>query len=672
MTTTTASELDPTTLAAIRQALSTAQLGRFGDACATAERALAAGGDEVALNALLGMLRAQAGDPKAAIRHLEIAHRAKPADIRIASNLAAALSADGDFRRAVEVATADLALSDPTRQLARIRGYAAQMSGDPAAAAIAYGHVVEAAPDDWEMWNNLGNARVAIEDLDGGIAALRRSAELNPESAPTRLNLARAVRWTGNFAEAERLLRVMADHFPDDIMSLVDLHDLLKEQGRPDEELLAVLRAASEREPDNVNLRLASARQMVLMLEMEQAEEAYRLALKQDPANAEAYIGLIIVYEHSRPDELDELAAEAERAGIDPAALNLLRAVAHRRAKRYSEGLAALAHVPEDMEPARRADLLGQFHEGLGNYDEAFAAFARMNEVHAGDSSQPVERAAELRRQLRERLELTTPEWIESWKAPPIDPERAAPIFLVGFPRSGTTLLDTMLMGHPGLVVMEERPALSQVATEIGGFDKLAELDDEQVRSAQRRYFELAGSYVELHDDKILIDKSPLLLNAVPVIHRLFPNARFILALRHPADSVLSCFVSNFRLNSSMANFIRLDTAAEFYDLTFQCWEQARRLLPIEVHTVVYEDLVANPEAELKRLSEELDLSWSDEMLDHRKTAATRGVITTASYAQVKEPIYRRSVGRWERYRKHLEPILPVLAPWAEKFGYRI
>src|SRR5687768_8255808 len=184
------------------------------------------------------MLRAQAGDPKAAIRHLEIAHRAKPTDVRIAWNLAAALSTDGDFQRAVEVATADLALSDPTRQLARIRGYAAQMSGDPAAAAIAYEHVVEAAPDDWEMWNNLGNARVAIEDLDGGIAALRRSAELNPESAPTRLNLARAVRWTGDFAEAERLLRAMADHFPDDIMALVDLHDLLKEQGRPDEEIL--------------------------------------------------------------------------------------------------------------------------------------------------------------------------------------------------------------------------------------------------------------------------------------------------------------------------------------------------------------------------------------------------------------------------------------------------
>jgi hypothetical protein len=121
-----------------------------------------------------------------------------------------------------------------------------------------------------------------------------------------------------------------------------------------------------------------------------------------------------------------------------------------------------------------------------------------------------------------------------------------------------------------------------------------------------------------------------------------------------------------------MSNFVRLDTAAEFYDLTFSFWERSRQVFPINVHTLVYEHLIDNPEAELRRLAEALDLEWREEMLDHRKTAAGRGVIATASYAQVTEPIYRRSVGRWERYRKHLEPILPVLAPWAEKFGYRI
>jgi hypothetical protein len=121
-----------------------------------------------------------------------------------------------------------------------------------------------------------------------------------------------------------------------------------------------------------------------------------------------------------------------------------------------------------------------------------------------------------------------------------------------------------------------------------------------------------------------------------------------------------------------MCNFLRLDTGAEFYDLTFRTWENARQVLPLNVHTVVYEQMVQDPPAILRPVVEALGLEWHEGMLDHTKTAAERGLIKTASYAQVTQPIYTRSVGRWERYRKHLEPVLPVLAPWIEKFGYTI
>jgi tetratricopeptide (TPR) repeat protein len=671
-TTTSPAELDPATLTAIRQAMASAQAGRIGDACATAEQALASGGDEVALNAMLGMLRGQAGDQKGAIRHLEIAHRARPNDARIAANLASALAAEGDLPRAIEAAARSLAFSDPSQQLARIRGYIAQALENHASAIEAYEHVVSAAPDDWESWNNLGNSRLAMGNFPDGIKALRRSAELNPNALLTRLNLARALRHAGEFEEAERLLRTAADEFSQDVQPLIDLHDLLKVQGRSDEEVLQVLERAIPRDPRNVELLLGLARQHTLLLQMEQAEAAYRSAIAVDAANSEAFVGIATVYEHSRPAAMEELVAEAERHSLDSGTLNLLHAFAHRRAKRHAEGLAALEGVPEELAPARREDLLGQFQEALGDYDAAFAAFSRMNEIQAEDPSRPVFRAAELRKTIGGQFERTTADWAGSWKAPPLDADRPAPTFLVGFPRSGTTLLDTMLMGHPGVEVMEERPCLSTVGNAFGGFDRIAELDEAEVRRAQASYFEEASKYVDVRSGAHLVDKSPLHLNSVPLIRRLFPNARFILALRHPADVILSCFVSNFRLNPAMSNFVRLDTAAEFYDLTFRYWERSREIFPLEVHTVVYEDLIENTEAELRRLAGAMSLEWRDEMLDHRKTAAGRGVITTASYAQVTEPIYRRSVGRWERYRKHLEPILPTLAPWAEKFGYRI
>jgi hypothetical protein len=161
-------------------------------------------------------------------------------------------------------------------------------------------------------------------------------------------------------------------------------------------------------------------------------------------------------------------------------------------------------------------------------------------------------------------------------------------------------------------------------------------------------------------------------MNKVPLIRRLFPEARIILALRHPCDVVLSCFMTAFRLNDAMANFLDLDTAAEFYDLSFGYWTNCTSIMPVSVHTIRYEDVVDDTEGQLRGLLDYLGLAWNESVLDHAGTARSRGVITTASYAQVTEGIYRRASGRWQRYRHQLEPVLPLLAPWAEKFGYEM
>ena len=171
---------------------------------------------------------------------------------------------------------------------------------------------------------------------------------------------------------------------------------------------------------------------------------------------------------------------------------------------------------------------------------------------------------------------------------------------------------------------------------------------------------------------KIIVDKNPLFTVALPLICRIFPDAKIILAVRHPCDVALSCYTTNFKLNDGMSSFLRLDTTAELYDLSFSYFDRVQRLLPMATHTVVYEKVVADRGRELKGLLEFLGLAWSDDVLDHQKTALNRGRIKTASYSQVSEPIYSRSSGRWRNYRAHLEPILPVLKPWIEKFGYEV
>ena len=497
-------------------------------------------------------------------------------------------------------------------------------------------------------------------------------AELNPLAAPTRLNLGRVLRNSGDLEEAEAVLRSMATDFPRDAKPLIDLYHVLRALGRHESETELVLEQAAEREPDNVDVLLELGGQQIRIFEFAKAERTYRSVLALQPSSGKAFFGLALVLEHLRPDDLAGVAAQAERVADDEDRLNLIRAFAARRAKKYDDGLKALARIPEDLKSATRWHLVGQMYDGLGEYDDAFEAFTRMNEANANDESEPIRRAFELRDLIRSETASMTAQWKDGWAAPPLASERPAPVFLAGFPRSGTTLLDTMLMGHPDVEVMEEPPILRRLELEFGGFDALAGFDETTVRRAQERYFELAAEHVTLRPGSLLVDKSPLYLQRVAQICRLFPDARFILALRHPADVVLSCFMSNFRLNSSMTNFLRLDTAAEFYDLTFKMWETSLALFPVEVHTVVYERMIEDPESALKPVIEELGLKWNAQIIDHERTAKERGVITTASYAQVTEPLYRGAAGRWQRYRKHLEPVLPTLQPWIEKFGYEI
>jgi tetratricopeptide (TPR) repeat protein len=668
---TAAAQFDDRTAAAIRQAITEAGAGRLSIACEIGERALRDGGDAVALNAMIGMLRCRSGDFKSALGNLRSAHQARPTDVSIAINLASALIECGHHDEALAVASPERIQNDPSLQLARCRGYAAQLLGDAATAASAYEKIVGEASKDWQSWNNLGTARLLSADYDRAIEAFRKSLELNSDAASTWLNLGRALVKTGQLDQAEKQFRLAADRFPSDVQPLKELHDLLRRRGRPDEELHEVLEQAIGRSPEDRELALALAQQRMVAGQSAGAEVILRSLLARHPSDDEAYLELAKLYEHHAPGQLDSLASEAERASASPPTLSVLRAFAHRRAKRYEDGLHALEEIPAEFVPWLIGDLRGQFLDKLGRSDEAFSAFTSMNEAQAASTSQSLVLAERVRSTLRSQLTSMTDEWVADWT--PAEPiaDRPAPVFLVGFPRSGTTLLDTMLMGHNDVSVLEERQILEPVAKAVGGFGAVADLDSDRIRRARVQYWDAASAYLQF-ESKVVVDKNPLHLLQVPLIHRLFPDATFILALRHPADVLLSCYFSNFRVTPALANFLRLDSAADFYDLAFQTWERSCALLPLRVHTVVYERLVEDPEGQLRPVAEALGLEWNSEMLDHEATARSRGSISSASYAQVTEPLYKSSIGRWERYRSNLEPVLPILRPWAEKFGYVI
>lgn len=652
--------------------MNAAQSGALSRARQLAEGALSKGGDDVALHAFLGMLLARSNDMAGAIRHLKQAHYGRPDDVTIACNLIAALMEFGDTAGAFDIATSAFAFSDPTLRVARYRGFLAQSLELFPEAIEAYEYVIERAAQDFDSWNNLGNARSAAGDFTGSVSALQRAVELDPKAAPSRINLATALCAASRFEEAENVLRKAANDFPSDARPLDELYALYKRDARHDEGM-AVIEEAITRDPGDADLQLKFGIECGLATRIDDAEAAYRNAIALDPLLVDAYLGLAIQYEHTnREADFAPLIALGEANGLDQGALAFLRALEHRRAGRFEEGLASLSLVPPEIEPERSAHIRATLLDRLGRTEEAFEAFCETARLHEADPSQPVVHAALLRDELRAEIRTLEPKWVGSWSPDMPAPDRPDPVFLVGFPRSGTTLLDTILMGHPDTVVLEEKPPLNHVDQALGGLAGIPLLDANGIIDARRGYFDEVNTLDALAPTSLLIDKSPLFLSKVPLIHRLFPAARFIFVLRHPCDVLLSCFMSNFRLNSAMSNFLRLDDAADFYDLTFRHWERSHSLFPLNIHTIVYEKLVENVEQEVRPLFDFLGLEWHEDALDHRRTAKARGLVTTASYSQITEPIYKRATGRWERYREQLAPILPTLQPWVEKFGYTL
>ena len=393
--------------------------------------------------------------------------------------------------------------------------------------------------------------------------------------------------------------------------------------------------------------------------------------LDSDPQDREAWLSLLMLADRIGDAELlSTMIAAGERENFGANEVNFARALLAKREGQTEAALALAEASDVPADPMRRFGLIATMADRVGRFDQAFdAATARAGATPGCESWRS--RGAAHRAGLENLLAVMTGEWQARWAAPPIS-ACPSPTFLVGFPRSGTTLLDTFLMGHPGVAVLEEEPMLAAAARILGDQIDLERVDTAQIVEAREAYV----AELDRHRPKdagngvMVIDKLPLAMTGAAVIHRLFPDAKIIFAQRHPADAVLSCFLQSFRLNDAMANFLDISDAAQFYDVAMRVWTRTRDVLDLNTFDLVYEDLVDDPSHALRPLANWLGLDWNDAVLDHQATATARGAIVTPSYDQVTQPIHRRSVGRWNNYDLQIAPIRSLLDPWAIRLGY--
>lgn len=577
--------------------------------------------------AIAGLAALELGDGVRALAHLEPLARLRPDDLEIRADLAKALLAASREDDALA-----LAAGSDLPALARIEAWVRQQRGEHALAVAAYARVLTAEPGDAASWNNLGNIYAAAARFDQAITAFEHAITHHPGEPGMYLNLADVLRRADRGAARLKVARDVAAIAPEDRAVQTELAMALAHNELLDE-AIAVLEAAVVRWPEFGESHLELGR----LYEATNRTEALGAFLASlDPASSPPEIAFLHAWLAQREGRFDDAARHAEA-------------------------------IPPTIHPVRREALIGNIAERLGDPTRAFAAFTAMNAAAMAEA--PPRRGPRFRETVEADLAQWTPEWAARWAPPPAsDPARRDPVFLVGFPRSGTTLLDTMLMGLPQLCVLEERPMIADTTAMLGKAD-LAALTPQQCEQLREGYF-ASGLHHGWDGTRWLVDKHPLNMARVPLIHRLFPQARFILAERHPADVVLSCFMANFTLNHAMRSFTDLEEAALTYDAVFRAWHRAGELLPISSHAVRYERLVENPSAELRPLVDWLGLPWDDRLLAHEETARTRTRVRTASYAQIGEPLYTRARGRWERYAEQIAPVMPILQPWIARMGY--
>jgi tetratricopeptide (TPR) repeat protein len=584
--------------------------------------------DDRALLELGGLFAARTGAVDRAAALFARLLALDPADGPARINLATALMAAG--RAADALPVADGHAHPKLRTLAAHARVALGAGGS-----ADYEAIVAADPRDYRAWNNLGSARLAAGRVEEAVAAFDEAVRFSPGDVRLYLNLAHALREAGRFDVRRRVMRDAAALAPDDAEVQLEL---------------GTAEAACENPVG--------------------AEQALRRAIALTDGYTGAFVELGLLLESvNRIDELEQVVDALAARALDAIELDFLRAWVARRRGNVAEALALAERVPDEIHPLRRHQLLGDLYDRQGQPEKAFAAFTAMNA--AAESLYPAVPGDTYRDRLGVISARLTPGQVASWHPLAPDRTRAAPVFVVGFPRSGTTLLDTLLMNVDGVHVLEEQPFLA-LATQPTGLTEegLATLDDAGAAALRKSYFDQADA-VTPPGTRLLVDKHPLHMVRIATIRRLFPDAKIVLVERHPCDAVLSCFMANFRLNTAMRSFTTLEETARVYDAAFTIFERGISLFPeLKVHRVRYERMIADLELELRGLLDFLGLDWQPQYADHRTSALARGPVKTASYAQITEPLYTRALARWERYRQPLAPVMPILAPWIDALGY--
>lgn len=495
---------------------------------------------------------------------------------------------------------------------------------------------------------------------------------------------AEALAIAGRFPEAGQLLNRALALAPADVHTITDIGRVLVAENRVVEAIGAFETAVKLRPDFSAGwLELGSARE--ILGDDIAARTAYERTRDLAPDSAEAMAALAaIAMRRGDAAQARALADDALRLQPTHPGANLVRASTDLDGGDAAGALARIqpllsSRVFDERQQQVALGLLGDALDRLGRTAEAFAAYTRMNEETVRLAAPRFDDGGRIESHLQFVQRLTR--WFERqdptvWRSPAVGGLGTGPVsqhvFLLGYPRSGNTLVENILASLPGVRSLEERPTLSAAdlafLRDDQSLDQLTRLDPALAVQQREAYWNRVRAEVPDVDGHVFVDMAPLNGIKLPLIARLFPGAKVVLCRRDPRDVVLSCFRRHFRVNPSTYQMAGLERAARHYDAVMHLLELHLGALSLPVHVVEYASLVNDFEATTRALADFVEVPWTEDARQFGRTAATREV-RTISAPQVRRGLFD-GTGQWERYREQMALVLPLLEPWVARFGY--
>lgn len=626
------------------------QQGRFAQLETVARQFLIEQPDNGAIWKLLAMALYRQG--KDAFEALEKSAALLPDDAEAHCNLGNALRRHGRIEEAIASQARALAINPGYAQALNDLGVARFELGQVREAIASYRQAIKLKPDLALASLNLGRALLQMGDAEEAARSLRRATDLEPGSAIAHWVFGNALVELGRAEEAAVQYQRTIALKPDFAMAHSNLGCALRDLGQPDASALSFMRAL-QLMPEQAEVHNNLSIVLRLLHRYEEAAASATRAHELNPASAAPLIVLAkLGADRGDFTEAEELLRRA--LALDPDSAEACSAIPGLRQMNPddAEWLAGAERMAARELPARqRAHLhyaIGKYCDDIGDFSRAFSHYQRANDLKKSHS--PGHDRGQFRGFVSRLLRSAGREWVNRRR----DPVEAStqPVFIVGMPRSGTSLAEQILASHPSIHGAGELAywgqALAGWSAQAGGADR----EDEQLHA-------LAVQYLQVIDSKApgtahIVDKMPANFLSLGLIHAALPNARIIHMRRDPVDTCLSVYFQDFEASYHYAN--DLEDLAHYYAEYSQLMQHWREVLPPQaLLEVPYEGLVSDTESWSRRMLEFVGVCWDPQCLEFHRTRRT---VITASKWQVRQRISARSVQRWRNYEPYLGSLL--------------